>query len=347
MRLEKCEIHGGNIIVIGDLHLSSSFRGSHKDYTYECYENLQKIQDIVSKENASAVIFLGDIVSVGEKNIRDRQFLTRVISFFLMLNKLTDGNVYAVRGNHDCGDQSDFDMLMGIGCIKNPKYIDYFGRKPDSSEDDGLEVRFHLVNYGDEDKSLVITTEDNPASDVVLGHAEYYIDGVTNWYSKGHSTEVSSLSNFQGVSLIVSGHIHDPSDEVLYTTLKDGSSIGLFYPGAPGRVKERYNDCWYLIFQYVEGDSPEDWSTSYDARFFGLQPAKDVYFADEEIIGTEEQEEKAEQARKSESLTEIVREIMEGRITSGDLYAQIDLVPSSAESKQIAKKYLEMATLEN
>lgn len=345
MRPEKYDIMGGKVVVIGDLHLSSSFRGSHKSYIYECYKNLDTIKEIVAKEKASAVVFLGDIVGVTERAIKDRQFLTRVIAFFLSLNELTKGNVYAVKGNHDAGEQSDFDMLIGIGCLKNPMYLDYYGKRDGEKECDGLEVRFHLVNYGDENKKLPLTTDDNPASDVVFGHCDYYIEGVTNWYSKGNGVEVSNLKNFNGVSLIVSGHIHEPSDEVLYTTLSNGEPVGLFYPGAPGRVKERYDDCWYLVFQYGEDDD-DSWSTNYDAHFFGLEPASEVYFENEEILGTEENDEKLEAARRSESLTAIVKEIMESRLTSGDLYAQIDIIPNATkEAKTLAKKYLERATL--
>lgn len=342
-RLESCDIHGGKVLVFGDLHISSSFSGQHKNYQYECYYNMDKIISIVAKEKASAVIFLGDLVGVNEKNIRDRQFLMRTQNFFKMLNQVTNGNVFSVKGNHDMGDFTDFDFFEGLGYIKNPKYINYYGRKPGSKKDDGLEIRFHLVNYGDEEKSLKIASKDDCASDVVLGHCDYYIEGVTNWYSAGSNVELSKLNNFQGVSFVFSGHIHTPSDEMLFTTLRDGSSIGLFFLGSPSRVTERFDDCWYLAFEYSKSEDDGDWSTAYNSLFMGLEPAEEVFYPLSEFI--EDDSEEAVRDNESEKLTDIVKEIMESRIMSGDLNRQIDIMPgASDEVKALAKKYLELAT---
>ena len=338
-RLEKSKILGGNVLVFGDLHISSSFSGQHKNYQFECYKNMDNITDIVIENNASAVIFLGDLVGVNEKNIRDRQFLMRTQNFLRNLNKITKGNVYSVKGNHDMGDFTDFDFFEGLGYIKNPEYIDYYGVKPGSDKPDGLEIRFHLVNYGDEKKALHITKDSDFASDVVLGHSDYYIEGVTNWYSAGNGVELSELDNLKGVSLVFSGHIHTPSDEMLFTNLKNGENIGLFYTGSPSRVVERYDDCWYLKFAYSKSDEG-DWSTSYDSLFMGLNTADEVFFPKEDFI-----EEVEERINDSEKLTEIVSEIMESRIMSGDLNSQIDRTPGvKDEVKVIAKDYLEKAT---
>lgn len=342
IRLESCDIYGGKVILIGDMHVSSTFTGQHKNYLLDCYEAMDRILEIVQKESATAVIFLGDLVGVSEKNIRDRQVLMRFMMFITMLNRITNGHVYCVKGNHDCGDFTDFDMFLGLGLIKNPKYINYYGKKPGSKKNEGLEVRFHLVNYGDEHHRLELANVEDNASNVVLGHNEYYIDGVTNWYSAGGDVQLSNLDNFMGVSLVVAGHIHIPSDEILYTTLKDGSSIGLFYLGCPTRVSDRYDDCWYFTFQYEQMEDG-DWSTSYDAKFFGLKPASEAFFP-KEVFVDEADDELSERVNNSAKLTEIVKEIMEGRITSGDLYHQIDVVPGvRPEVKALAKEYLEKA----
>lgn len=338
-----CEIHGGKLLIVGDLHISSTFSGQHKNYLFDCYDAMDTILETVKKEKASAVVLLGDISGVNEKNIRDRQVLMRFIMFLTTLNKLTNGNVFAVKGNHDCGDFTDYDLTLGLGLIKNPQYIDYYAKKPVDNSVGGLEVRFHLVNYGDEHRRLHISNPEDSASDVVLGHNEYYIEGVTNWYSARSDLRLNDLDNFMGVSLVVSGHIHTPSDEILYTSLKDGSSIGLFYVGCPTRVSERYDDCWYFTFQYEKEDE-ETWSTSYDAKFLGLRPASEVFFPKEEFVDDLEGDFLSERVSNSEKLTEIVKEIMEGRITSGDLFHQIEVIPNvTPEARALAKKYLEDA----
>ena len=337
-------VHGGRLLVFGDLHLSSSFSGQHKNYAYECYWNMERILKICREKQASAVVFLGDLVGVNEKNIRDRQFLMRTLQFFESLNKLTNGNVYSVKGNHDMGDFTDFDMFIGLGYIKNPKYIDYWGRIPGESEDHSFEIRFHLVNYGDEHKPLELAQSSDGATDVVLGHCEYYIDGVTNWYSAKSDVELSQLDNFQGVALVFSGHIHSPSEEILYTTLRNGESIGLFFTGSPSRVAERFDDCWYLEFNFQQSAEGFGWETSYESLLMGLEPANDVFYPRSDFID-EEDEEVDERENQAQKLTEIVKEVIDSRIMSGDLNRQIDIMPGvSDEVKAIAKDYLDKAS---
>lgn len=331
-------VFGGKIHIYGDMHLSCVYEGQHRSYTTECYKNMDNILKKVKKDKASAVIFLGDVIGVNERNIKDRQFLLRVYLFFKTLNDLTGGNVYAVKGNHDKGDFSDFDFFLGMGLIKNPNYIDYHGcseKEYNEGNRDSLEVRFHFVNYGEENRELTMSVDEG-YSNVVLGHADYLIDGVTNWYQHKGGVQLARLSNFKGVDLVISGHIHNPSEEILTTVIGGDSPIGLFYTGSPARTSERYNDCWYLVFEF-DGES-----TKYDANLFGLEPADLVFYPKETILN--ENMEDDDIARQSESLTNIVKEIMEGRMTSGDLFGQVRAVPgASDEVKEIACRYLQRA----
>lgn len=337
--MNKYKVFGGEIQIYGDMHFSCVYEGQHKNYIEECYRNMDNIVTKVKEGKASAVIFLGDVIGVNERNIRDRQFLMRLFLFFKSLNELTGGNVYSVKGNHDKGDFSDFDFFVGISLLKNPNYIDYYGcseEEYNAGKTDALEVRFHFVNYGEENRKLTID-KDGEYSNVVLGHADYLIDGVTNWYQHKGGVYLSRLDNFAGVDLVISGHIHNPSEEILTTTIRGEYSIGLFYTGSPARTAERYNDCWYLKFKF-DGSS-----TGYDAELFGLQPADEVFYPKEDIINDVDDEE-MEMARQSESLTNIVKEIMEGRMVSGNLFNQVRMIPgASDEVKDIACKYLQRA----
>lgn len=328
------QVKGGKILVFGDLHLSAKYEGTHKNYLYECYYNMDRIVEICESNNPSGIVFLGDLIGVSERKITDHQFLMRIIMFFMKLNKITNGNVFSVKGNHDIGDFSDFDMLVGMGLVKNPKYVDYYG-----SKDSGLEIRFHFVNYGEEHYNLDIAGYPNVASNVVFGHADFYIEGVTNWYSAKAGVHLNELDNFCGVEMVISGHIHTPSDgEINYTTLKDGSTIGLFYVGSPSRVVERIDECWYMWFEYTDGN------TDYEAVPFGLEPASEVFYEKEELIN-ELSEEEADRIYQSEKLTEYVKEIIESHLTSGNLFKQIDLVPGVGDDvKELAKSYLRKAT---
>ena len=56
-RPESYDINGGKILIFGDLHISSSFSGSHKHYQLDCYTVMDLILKKVAEEKASAVIF--------------------------------------------------------------------------------------------------------------------------------------------------------------------------------------------------------------------------------------------------------------------------------------------------
>lgn len=335
--MHSYNIFKGKVHVYGDLHLSCMYEGKHKNYTEECYKNMGNILDKVKADSPVAVFLSGDVIGVNERNVRDRQFLMRIYLFLQTLNELTNGNVYSVKGNHDKGDFADFDFFMGIGLIKNPDYVDLYGCTEEEFKEGGAvpEVRFHFVNYGEESRKLSICTEGS--SNVVIGHADYLIDGVTNWYSHKGGIRLASLENFAGVELVIAGHIHNPSEEVLMTTIKGDEQIGLFYLGSPARTAERFDDCWYIVFESQDG------YTSYDAKLFGLDPYKEVFIEEEECISDKTEEEIARD-EENESLTNIVKEIMNGKITGGDLFSQVRRVPHASDRvKDIACDYLQKA----
>jgi predicted phosphodiesterase len=285
------------------------------------------ITEVVKREKPAWIIFLGDIIGVNERNIRDHQFLMRVLLFFETLNNITDGHVYTVKGNHDCGDFTDFDFLVGLGLIKNPEYLDYEGK-------DGVEVRFHFVNYGQEHRKLDILSN---ASNVVLGHADYYVEGVTTWYSAKQGIELSKLGNFCGVDLVISGHIHLPSSEILYTTLKDGKPVGLFYTGSPSRTAERIEACWYFYFEYSETEN----STDFSAELMQLPSVEDTFYPPENF---ELDEEESEEEERSQKLTDIVKEIIDSRLTTGNIEHQIMIIPTADDdTKKLAIEYYRKA----
>lgn len=333
---EPVKVVGKKLLIFGDLHMSSSFEGQHVSYLRDCYENMERIKEICNAEKPDAIVFLGDINGVNEQNVRDRQFFMRELLWFEYLNKITNNQVFAVKGNHDVGDFSDFDFLIGLGYIRNPRYIDFYTKLGTT---ESHEVRYHLVNYGYERSSLAITPAEDCVSNIVLGHADYFIEGVTNWYSAKQGVEVSRLDNFCGVELIISGHIHIPSTEVMYSRLKDGKDIGLFFTGSPSRVAERYDDCWYVDFSYNFDDNATDCSP----KLMGLKPASEVFYPQEDY-DLEESDELAEAKERSEKLTALVKEIIEGRITSGNIIGQIRAVPGVDEAtKQLAVDYYNKA----
>lgn len=328
-------VNKGRVLIFGDLHLSSTYEGKHKSYLYECMMNMIHIRKIVDEtDDVGAVFFLGDLIGVKERNIRDRRFLKEVLTFFIHLNDKTGGNVYSVKGNHDFGDYSDFDLLVGLGILKNPTYVDYVS-------DNGLEIRFHFVNYGYEDKSLNFpSVTDSPvsASNVILCHQDLQIPGVTNWYTTKDGITLATQKNWSGVDLIIAGHIHTPCKNIMYTKI-EGNEVGLFYTGSPSRVAERFECCWYFDFRYNQIEKATDFS----AEVFELVPVKEAFYDSDEYFSEESEEDTLDEIR-SQALVDVVKEIMDGRVVAGDLFQQIKSMPTDrVKAKDIACKYLQMA----
>lgn len=325
-------ITGGTILVFGDLHLSSEYKGTHKVYLAECLHNMTRIKDIVEEKKPSAIFFLGDIIGVKERNIRDRRFFREVLSFFMYLNSICP--VFSVKGNHDFGDYSDFDLLIGLQFIKNPRFVDF------RDEKGNLHVRFHFVNYGYEKKPLKFPEEEG-ASNVVLCHSDIQIPGVTNWYKTNNGYVLSSMENWKGVDYVFAGHIHTPSLEFNYTVM-DGNSVGLFYVGSPSRVAERFDECWYLQFSHSSEGDTVDGNVQFSAELFGLQKASEVFVEEETIISDDDV--RTYEELRQESLVNIVKEVMEGRMATGDIFNQIQRLPGASQrAKEIASNYLHRA----
>ena len=91
-----------------------------------------------------------------------------------------------------------------------------------------------------------------------------------------------------------------------------------------------------MWFRYTDGE------TQYDAVKMKMElPASEAFYAEEELIGDEEEDERVYQ---SEKLSEYAKEIIESRLTTGNLFDQIDKVPgASKDVKELAKSYLRMA----
>lgn len=321
----------GGLVVFGDTHFSAIFKGNHINYQEECLDAMARMIEIVQERKPNAVVLLGDLIGVSERSIRDKRFLMEVTVWLQKLNSLTNGNVYIVRGNHDIGDFPDFEYFKGVGLLKTPTELDHFV--------DGVHlVRYHFVGYGEESRPLRLKGEDEGVFQVVFGHNDYKISGVTNWYTTKGGVEVSQLGNFHGVDWIVSGHIHQPSPEVYSTTIID-KEVKLYYPGAVSRVSasETYNDCRYFYLFYNDVEKGID----YSAEFFGLKPASEVF---EEVVDTTSEEEKLEEEKKAKAnkrLNDIIQEAMDYRMHNGSLIDQIDRIPGATdEAKVVAKRYL-------
>lgn len=323
--------YGGEILAFGDLHFSDVFTGKHKDYLTNCCTVLRQIEDMITERKPKVAVFLGDLVGWNETNIKSREVLSLFLGFWKRINTVCD--VYCVRGNHDMKGYPDFNLLVDLGLVRTCAGFDYYPNESANEPD----IRFHLVDYKSEDKVLPIL--DGNASNVVFGHNNYTIEGVTTWYADHDGLELGSMYNYSHVDLVVSGHIHEPSPEMVGVQMPSGNTCDLFYLGCPTRpIKQTsYDSVWVMSFTSNGEDS------EYTVIPFDLVPFNDLFYEDDTIIN-EKTEEEVEDLLRKEKLQEVLQDIIQYRVIGGDPIAQVDKIPNASdEAKEMAKKYLSVA----
>lgn len=345
-------VYGNGIATIGDLHESDIYKGSHINYLKNCFTVNAKILNKVEEMKPSALVLLGDVVGMNDRLIKRREVLCHLCNFFKQLNAICP--VFAIRGNHDSGAFPEFSFLEGLGYIKTANttdgFIDYY---PDESFE-VPEARFHLVDFGYEKEPLKLA--DGDVSNIVLAHNNFIVTGQTTWYSKADGIELNSLTNWCGVDMVVSGHIHNPSPMEVVTTMVDGSTCSLFYPGCPTRPTKdlaKYDHVHFTTFTYNEEGQYTDWN----ALPFELEPAEEVFRkealesskTDEELDMedmTDEQVAVVLEGERRENLKKLINEVVTSNITTSDPIKQIEIYPNVSDNvKAICKRYFNEAVL--
>lgn len=331
-------IDGGEVLAIADLHFSDVFEGKHKNYLENCCKVLRQILNLVEERKPKAVVFLGDLVGWTETNIRSREVFSMFCRFFRKLHGYC--RIFVVRGNHDMRGYPDFQFLIDLGLVEVCDYFDYY---KNSSEDIIPEVRFHIVNYGEEGNARDYI---NGASNVAFAHNNFTIDGVTTWYNAHDGIELGMQQSLSGMDMVISGHIHTPSPELVGVDMPSGKPCYLFYPGCPTRPintsateQDKYDMCWAISFSY----NPEEDSTGYDVIPFELEPYESIFYSDDTIINEKTEEELENEVRK-EALAEVLSDIIKYRMVGGNIMSQIDNIPNATDNaKTMAKEYLQVA----
>lgn len=332
------KIVGGSVMIIGDLHFSDVYTGKHLNYLENCCWVLNQITQKVEEKKPTALVLGGDIIGWAETNIKDRQVFSMFCRTLKRWNEICP--VYCVRGNHDIKGYPDFLFLAEFGLIITSSmcdgYFDYYGYEGQENP----EVRFHIVDYKDEDRQLNLATGN--VSNIVLGHNNFTINGLTTWYSAHDGIELGMMQNFCGVDMVISGHIHNPSPEIYQTQMPDGNSCMLFYTGCPSRpIREQnnYDSCWYVFVEYTT----ENQSTDINTEQFKLKPASEIFYANDTFVNEKSEDEIAEEIRK-EALHDVLGDLLKYRMNTGNPIDQISRIPNaSEEAKQVASSYLQLA----
>lgn len=316
------------ILVVGDLHISDRFSGRHINYLENCFDCLDMIEKSIIENEITHLICLGDWIGIGlaEKNLKERRTLLRLIQVLQKWNKLLNGNVYSLRGNHDIGkNMTDYDFFVTMGLLKYVPQLDI-----------GT-CRIHMFNYGEETRTIYV---DNDKYNIGCFHSNLLIEGLTTWYKGGVGVELSSLKNLYGISMAIAGHIHNPSLRLVSTSIND-SKISLFYPGCPTRPRLEPN-MWDKSYGVVI--TTDDLDTQIDLISYDLKPLDEVFTTLEEDP-TKNIDDEESTPFDLETLNEILNELQYFNVNSGqDYVSQIKRVAGlDKTAADIALKYLEDA----
>jgi len=314
------------VLIIGDLHISDRYTGRHKDYLANCFDCLNMITETIKEKKVTHLFCLGDWVGIGlsEKNLRKRETLLAVMKVLQEWNKLTNDNVYSLRGNHDIGSSlTDYDLFLSLGLIKSKQQLDIGS------------TRFHMFDYGEENRQIKIAED---KYNIGLFHANLLIEGITTWYRGGVGVELSTLENLYGMSMAIAGHIHNPSPRMVATSIKD-SDITLFYPGCMTRPKYEPN-LWEKAFGMLY--KIDDLSTVADIITFDLKPVTEIFTSTFDDKKDEEEEEETTASIDIEALTKVLDELQYYNISGGqDYHSQIKRVAGIDKvAADIALEYL-------
>ena len=325
----------GSIAIFGDLHLSDTHRGRHKNYLLCCFSMMRDILDYVTSEKPDGIIITGDMFGVREKSIKSRTVLLEICNWFKQLNILTEGNVFVVRGNHDFGENNEFDFVHGLGLFKTTedcKYVDMIG------ESNAVAIRYHLVDYGKEKEPIEFCNEES-CENIVVFHNNMKVDGQTNWYPDQKGYNLNTMENWKGCSMAIGGHIHNPSPYLIESQI-DGNPISLFYLGngtRPTYEKNIHNKCWIADFRFEDSGD-----VAFNTVSIALESAENIFY-NKEVIEDLTDEEVAEKLRK-EDLDEVLKDLMKYRIADGDPILMIDKLPhTNPRAVSLAKEYIERA----
>lgn len=303
-----------SVLVVGDLHLSDKFQGQHKDYYANCVEVMDaielKVQALKAEHGSVSLLLLGDLFGVSEKRFTTRVFFLRVVEWFMRLNQVCD-EVATVRGNHDIShtDLPDFDVLKELGCFSNPRKLDW-----ELSGDEG--IRFHFVNYGHELDPLELKKD---WGNIVLAHNDF---GSTVGYSGDN--QITNMP-WEGVDLVISGHIHTPSIDDVYIQMGTGD-IPLVYLGCPTRVAERVPDVFVMEFVASQNE------VSYSKKLFGLKPVDEEFHPRVEKPSSVDKE---VEKQRLESLKSIVGSLNTKRLVGVNL---LELIEQRSDISPSVKK---------
>ena len=182
----------------GDIHLASKNYGAHRDYPKESLYYFREITKVVEKRGLTHLVGAGDFTYGRFHSLEYRLAIEAELE---KQYKLTNGNRYELRGNHD---------EAGYGLTER----DYYVQKGFIKASENLtlgNLNITMVDYG-----KMLDTEPNIIDDtehvnIIFGHDFYYFKTLPT-PAFGNPLYVDNYEKWFGVDYICCGHIHKIMD---------------------------------------------------------------------------------------------------------------------------------------
>ncbi|MEC2463567.1 metallophosphoesterase [Bacillus cereus] len=334
-------ISGQKLMVFGDPHADEKFQGRHINYWENFMEVADRISAIVHQEKPDIVVIAGDLVGVrrGVSTLQDKNALLFLAKWLLSLP-----NAVVLRGNHDYNETSDYEFLSELGVFKASKQIENMIEFTHPEAETPCFV--HLVDYGQENELLDIQSN---AYNIGIMHNEFYVKGKEQQFHGETAIELTTKKNFYGLDMIMSGHIHTPTQgDMIDFTFQDGFESGFLNLGCPSRPGhgELYDQVWYMVLEYRQRDGSNITDMRYRQEPFALKPYTEIFRPNDDFIESIQDKELLDDHSGIQKgrLEEILSSIATTNLGSDDFFRQIDCIQvASEEAREIAKKYLSMA----
>lgn len=233
------------VLIYGDIHLNSKNYGGHRDYANESLGYFRKITETAEEIQATHIIGLGDFTF---NRFHTLEYRSKVEDELEKQYKLTNGNRFEIKGNHD---------VAGYGMTEYEYYIEKGLIRPSENIQIG-NVNISMID-NDKYNSTDIIKPDPDKSNIVLAH-DYFKFSDTVIADYGRAVELDSFERWFGVDYLICGHIH--KQEAFSGRMFKGDEsheMVVTYPGCMSRpaYREGHMDTTGVMLELViSDDSP-------------------------------------------------------------------------------------------
>lgn len=280
------------ILIYGDIHLNSKNYGGHKDYATESLSYFQKITKIAEENQVTHLVGLGDFTY---SRFHTLEYRKKVEEELEKQYKLTGGNRFELKGNHDIASygMTEYEYYIEKGLIRPSTNLEFPG------------VNISMIDNGKSEIQKILPVE-NADVNVVLAH-DYFKFKNTKIADYGKAIDLDNFVRWFGIDYLICGHIH--KQEIFSgNIIKNGAEheVVVQYPGSPSRPAYRkgHMDMVGLLPLLTITDDPDN-RFKYDVVKMDLWPIQESF----NIQAIEEKAEKREEKRNRVDISDVVNQL--------------------------------------